>query len=229
MTNAIPPIRDCRVGDVAAIQAIYAHHVLHGLGSFEETPPDVAEMQRRVDALQAQNFPFLVGVIDDVVGGYAYAGPYRLRSAYRYTVEDTVYVDATKAGKGLGRALLSELIKRCTAAGDHPRWQRRAARIVHIILLIAPIYMPVGGIMFALGKGYEIGLLGLPLVAATKTPPAGLEPVAHVMHGLGGLILGLIILFHIAGAVKHQFIDRDGTMRRMLGRSIASGSDTPVP
>ena len=117
MTNAIPPIRDCRVGDVAAIQAIYAHHVLHGLGSFEETPPDVAEMQRRVDALQAQNFPFLVGVIDDVVGGYAYAGPYRLRSAYRYTVEDTVYVDATKAGKGLGRALLSELIKRCTASG----------------------------------------------------------------------------------------------------------------
>ena len=114
-------------------------------------------------------------------------------------------------------------------AGNHPRWQRRAARIVHIILLIAPIYMPVGGIMFALGKGYEIGLLGLPLVAATKTPPAGLESVAHVMHGLGGFILGLITLFHIAGAVKHQFIDRDGTMRRMLGRSIASGSDTPVP
>ena len=106
-------------------------------------------------------------------------------------------------------------------AGDHPVWQRRAARIVHVVLLIAPVYMPVGGIMFALGKGYEIGLFGFTFVNASATPPPGLEPIAHVMHGLGGLIVALAILLHVAGAVKHHFIDRDGTMRRMLGRSIA--------
>jgi cytochrome b561 len=109
-------------------------------------------------------------------------------------------------------------------ARDHPLWQRRAARIVHILLLIAPIYTPVGGIMFALGKGYEIGLFGVKLVDASSTPPAGLEPVAHVMHGLGGFILALIIVLHVAGALKHQFIDHDGTMRRIFGRSIAGSN-----
>lgn len=108
-------------------------------------------------------------------------------------------------------------------AGNYPSWQQRTARVVHIILLIAPIYMPVGGIMFALGKGYAIALFGLQFVSATSAPPAGLEPIAHIMHGLGGLIVGLIVLLHVVGALKHQFIDRDGTMRRMLGRTISTG------
>jgi len=117
MTNTATRICNCRIDDIPAIQAIYAHHVLHGLGSFEEIPPDAPEMQRRPESLQAQSFPFLVGSVDGVVGGYAYAGRYRLRAAYRYTVEDTVYVDAAKTGKGLGSALLGQLIVRCVASG----------------------------------------------------------------------------------------------------------------
>ena len=106
-------------------------------------------------------------------------------------------------------------------AGEHSAWQPRMARVVHIILLIAPIYMPIGGMMFALGKGYQIGLFGLTLVGASNSPPAGLEPIAHVMHGLGGFVVALTVLLHAAGALKHHFIDRDGTMRRMLGRTIS--------
>ena len=117
MTNAGPIIRDCRANDIPAVQAIYAHHVLHGMASFEEIPPDVAEMTLRFETLQASEFPYLVGVAENVVAGYAYAGPYRHRSAYRYTVENAIYVDTNQTGKGLGRALLSELIERCTARG----------------------------------------------------------------------------------------------------------------
>ena len=117
MTNATPKIRACCVDDIPAVQIIYAHHVLHSLTSFEEIPPDAAEMQRRFEALQAQDFPFLVAFVEGVVSGFAYASPYRRGPAYRYTVENVIYVDAAKTGKGLGRALLDELIKRCAASG----------------------------------------------------------------------------------------------------------------
>jgi phosphinothricin acetyltransferase len=95
------------------VQAIYAHHVLNGVASFEEIPPDPPEIQRRWEMIAGLGLPFLVAAIDGVVGGYAYAGTYRLRSAYRYAV----YVDAVKAGKGLGRAVLSGLITRCSEDG----------------------------------------------------------------------------------------------------------------
>ena len=102
---------------MAAITAIYRHHVLHGLASFEEAPPDQAELTRRRDALLADGLPYLVAIRGDAVIGYAYAGPYRSRSAYRYSVEDSIYVAPGQARQGIGRALLGPLIERSSACG----------------------------------------------------------------------------------------------------------------
>jgi len=112
-----PEVRPSRDEDLPQIQAIYAHHVLHGLGSFEEVPPDVAELGRRRGDVLGRGLPYLVAEIDGRIVGYAYAGAYRPRPAYRHTVENSVYVAHGQAGRGIGRALLSELIRLCTAAG----------------------------------------------------------------------------------------------------------------
>jgi phosphinothricin acetyltransferase len=98
---------------MASIQAIYAWHVLNGLASFEEVPPDAAEMTRRWCDVCSRGLPYLVAEVDNSVLGYAYAAPYRLRSAYRFVVENSLYVERQARRQGLGRALLSELIRRC--------------------------------------------------------------------------------------------------------------------
>lgn len=110
-------IRDSRPEDLARIQAIYAHHVLHGLASFEEEPPDMEELGRRRADVLGRGMPHLVAERDGLVLGFAYAGPYRLRRAYRFTVEDSIYVAEDCRGMGVGRTLLSVLIERTTAAG----------------------------------------------------------------------------------------------------------------
>ena len=110
-------LRDAQDDDLPAIRDIYAHHVLHGLASFEEEPPDLAEIGRRVAEVRASGLPFLVAVLDGRLAGFAYARPFRPRPAYRFTVENSVYVPPDLEGRGLGRALLSALIERCTAAG----------------------------------------------------------------------------------------------------------------
>lgn len=110
-------LRDVTEADIAQIQAIYSHHVLHGAASFEEVPPDLAEMTARFAALKAKHMPYIAAVEGDRVLGYAYAGPYRPRVAYRYTVEDSIYLAPDAAGRGLGRLLLSEIVARCTALG----------------------------------------------------------------------------------------------------------------
>jgi phosphinothricin acetyltransferase len=117
MTKETVAIRDAAETDIPAIRAIYAHHVLHGLASFEEAPPDEAEMRRRFRALKEGGFPYLVAELGGELVGYSYAGQYRPRPAYRYSVEDSVYVRDGLAGKGVGRALLSALLARCTEAG----------------------------------------------------------------------------------------------------------------
>ena len=99
------------------IQSIYAHWVLHGLGSFEEVPPDLSEMERRRLSVQDLGLPYLVALEADRVLGFAYAGPYRPRPGYRFTVEDTVYVAAETQGKGIGRRLLGQVIRRAEAQG----------------------------------------------------------------------------------------------------------------
>ena len=108
-------LRDSAPGDEAGIAAIYAHHVGTGFGSFEETPPSVAEMRDRRDAVLARGLPFLVAVAAGRVSGYAYATLYRTRSAYRFTLEDSIYVAPDRARRGIGRALLAALIERCGA------------------------------------------------------------------------------------------------------------------
>ena len=110
-------VRPTTQGDIAAVTAIYSDAVHHGTASYEIDPPSEAEMLRRWRDLREKNFPHLVGVRDDYVVGYAYAGPYRPRPAYRYSVEDSVYVAPAAQGSGVGSALLGMLIEICEAAG----------------------------------------------------------------------------------------------------------------
>jgi phosphinothricin acetyltransferase len=110
-------IRSSSDDDVAEIAAIYRHHVLHGLASFEEIPPDEDEIACRRQEILAQGLPHLVAERSGRVVGYCYAGRYHTRSGYRFTVEDSIYIDAAEVGRGIGRALLSSLLERCTERG----------------------------------------------------------------------------------------------------------------
>ncbi len=110
-------LRDAVDGDLPAIQAIYAHHVMHGLGSFEEVPPSLEEMTRRFRELREKGLPYLVATRGPKLLGYAYAGVFRPRSAYRYACEDSIYVAQDAVGQGVGKLMLAELIRRCTALG----------------------------------------------------------------------------------------------------------------
>jgi phosphinothricin acetyltransferase len=112
-----PTIRPAECRDIAAITPIYAHAVLHGTASFELEPPDEAEMRRRFDALHIDGFPYLVAEEDGAVLGYAYAGPYRARPAYRFTVEDSIYLSQQAQGRGIGRALLDRLLTESESRG----------------------------------------------------------------------------------------------------------------
>jgi L-amino acid N-acyltransferase YncA len=112
-TSSLFSIRPATEADMAGVQRIYGDHVSHGLASFEETPPGIDEMMDRFRRLKGQSFPYLVAERARELLGYSYAGPYRARSAYRFTIENSVYVARHAAGQGLGRALLGELIREC--------------------------------------------------------------------------------------------------------------------
>ena len=113
----MPLIRPSSDADLPAITAIYAHHVLHGTGSFETEPPSVADMTaRRADVL-SKGLPYLVVEQDGKIAGFAYGNWFKPRPAYRYSVEDSIYMAPELQGKGLGRALLAELMARFEAAG----------------------------------------------------------------------------------------------------------------
>ncbi len=110
-----PVVREAAERDLAAIHEIYAYHVRHGLGSFEQAAPGVAELRARREAVRAAGLPYLVAGLGDSVAGFAYAVPYRHRSAYRHTVEDSVYIAPEIQRRGLGGALLARLIALCAA------------------------------------------------------------------------------------------------------------------
>jgi L-amino acid N-acyltransferase YncA len=112
-------IRSAAASDMDAIADVYAHHVSHGTGTFETEPPDSSEVRRRWTEVTAKGLPWLVADDDGDVVGYAYAGPYRPRVAYRYTVEDSIYVRADRLGTGLGRLLMPALIHQSKACGVH--------------------------------------------------------------------------------------------------------------
>jgi phosphinothricin acetyltransferase len=115
MTAAL--VRPCEDADMEAITAIYRHAVLTGTATFEIEPPDVAEMRSRREALLKGDYPYIVAEADGEILGYAYAGSYRARPAYRSTTENSVYVRDGSHGRGIGRALLAATIERAAAAG----------------------------------------------------------------------------------------------------------------
>jgi len=110
-------IRPATSADLPAITEIYEHAVRFGTATFELVPPDLAEMTRRFDALIAGNFPYLVAALAGDVVGYAYAGPYRPRPAYRFTVENSIYLQPAVHGRGIGQMLLQRLIAECEGRG----------------------------------------------------------------------------------------------------------------
>lgn len=110
-------LRAASDADVAAITAIYAHHVLHGTGTFELTPPDEGEIRGRLRAIDERGLPWLVAERAGEVVGYAYAGPFRTRPAYDWIVEDSVYVREDWSGRGVGTALLRDVIDQCVELG----------------------------------------------------------------------------------------------------------------
>ncbi len=110
-------IRAATTDDAEALAAIYGHHVLHGFGTFEEEPPSAAEMDNRRAAIAARGLPYLVSEDAGRVLGFAYAGPFRPRQAYRYTLEDSVYIAPDAVGRGVGKAVLSAVIAACEALG----------------------------------------------------------------------------------------------------------------
>lgn len=108
-------IRDATAQDITAIGEIYSFYVLNGLSTFEETPPSMQDLEQRRQAILHAGLPYLATEVDGTLVGYAYASTYRPRPAYRYTVEDSVYVRHDLHSKGIGTALLSALIKHCEA------------------------------------------------------------------------------------------------------------------
>jgi phosphinothricin acetyltransferase len=110
-------LRAATTADIAAITAVYRPAVLHGTASFEIEPPNEAEMLRRFEAIAGAGYPYFVAELDGRVVGYAYANAYRTRPAYRFTVEDSVYIAPEAQGKGVGAMLLKALIDTSTAKG----------------------------------------------------------------------------------------------------------------
>src|SRR6476620_4000791 len=110
-------IRPATPVDIPAITRIYEHAVKHGTASCELEAPDEAEMLRRMRALVDDGFPYIAAEVDGLLAGYAYAGPYRPRRAYRFSVEDSIYIDPGAQRRGVGRALLEHLIEACERRG----------------------------------------------------------------------------------------------------------------
>jgi phosphinothricin acetyltransferase len=171
-------LREAVAGDMAQIAAIYAHHVRTGVASFEEVPPDGAEMARRHAAVTAAGMPYLVAERDGRVVGYAYAARYRERTAYRYTVEDSVYVADGAARGGIGRMLLVALIERCTALG----YRQMVAVIgdsanAGSIGLHASLGFRAAGVLpsvgFKLGRWVDSVIMTRALGEGDQAPPAG--------------------------------------------------------
>ena len=157
-------VHDAAEADMPAIQAIYSHHVLHGLATFEEVPPTVAEMTARRAAVLNAGLPYLTARLDGRVVGYAYATAYRPRPAYRHTIEDSVYVEHGLGGRGIGAALLQALIERC----ERGPWRQMLAVIGHsgnsgsIALHRSFGFQPVGtlhAVGFKLGRWVDTVLM----------------------------------------------------------------------
>jgi L-amino acid N-acyltransferase YncA len=174
MSDAL--LRTAEAADLPAVQAIYAYHVTHGLGSFEETPPSLEEMTRRWRAVTEAGLPYLVCAANDTVVGFAYAGPYRPRPAYRYSVEDSVYVAPGHGLHGYGRQLVTALIERCTTLGYRQMLavigdrDNRGSIGLHLRLGFREVgHLPSVG--FKLGRWVDVVVMQRPLGDGDGTKP----------------------------------------------------------
>jgi phosphinothricin acetyltransferase len=186
-------IRDSREDDMTQVHSIYSHHVLHGAASFEEEPPSVEELTRRRAEVLGRGLPYLVAEMDGQVAGYTYAMPYRSRRAYRFTLEDSVYVDHRLNRRGIGGALLAQLIARCEAgecrqmvavigdsnnAGSIALHERQGFRVVGTLRAVG----------YKFGRWVDSVLMQRALGDGDGTPPAGLnqhEPSSRTTGGVG--------------------------------------------
>jgi phosphinothricin acetyltransferase len=169
-------LRAATPDDIGDIHAIYSHHVLTGLASFEEEPPAPAELRRRLDEVTGRGLPYLVADFGGTVAGYGYCSLYRTRSAYRYTLEDSVYVRPDAQGRGVGKALLAELVRRSEALG-----YRELVAIIGDSANAASIglhegegFLRVGtlrSVGFKLGRWVDSVIMQRPLGAGDATPP----------------------------------------------------------
>ena len=110
-------VRSATAQDANALSRIFAHYVIHTVTTFETTPPTANDWRDRIRSIHAGGLPFLVGAVDGDVVGFAYVGPWRLKPAYRHTVESTVYLDAAYTGRGHGKRLVTDLLSRARQAG----------------------------------------------------------------------------------------------------------------
>ncbi|MFN0265037.1 N-acetyltransferase family protein [Tepidamorphus sp. 3E244] len=170
-------IRAATREDLPAITAIYADEVENGSASFETVPPDLAEMTTRFETVTGGGFPYIVAERDGQVLGYAYAGAYHKRAAYRFTVEDSVYIDRAARGTGLGKVLMHALIERCAQAGFRQMIaiiSRSASSDASIGLHRAVGFVTVGelpDVGFKQGEWRGITIMQLALGAGASAPP----------------------------------------------------------
>jgi phosphinothricin acetyltransferase len=169
-------VRAATAADVAAVAAIYRPAVLHGTASFELEPPDEAEMLRRFAAVTEAGYPYFVAEADGRVVGYAYASAYRARPAYRFTVENSVYIAPEAQGKGVGALLLKALIETATAKG-----YRLMVAVIGDSRNYASITLhrnagftfcgTIHSVGYKLGRWLDSVIMELPLGDGDSTPP----------------------------------------------------------
>ncbi len=170
-------VRPATLADIPAITKIYAHHVTFGLASFEEIPPSDAEFTSRHAEVVARGLPFLVACdANGTVLGYAYANLYRQRSAYRFTLEDSVYIDAAETGRGIGRALLASVLEKSAALGYRQMIaviggsDTRPSIRLHEALGFAPVGI-LGAVGFKFGGWIDTVLMQRALGPGAAAPP----------------------------------------------------------
>jgi phosphinothricin acetyltransferase len=173
-------VRPAELRDLAAITRIYDHAVRHGTASFELEPPDETEMTRRYESLLAGAYPYLVAELGGGVAGYAYAGPYRARPAYHWTVEDSIYIAPQSHRRGIGRLLLDRLIVESEAGGFRQMIAviGDSANTGSIELHRAAGFRMVGtfdNVGFKFGRWLDSVLMQRPLGQGAQTMPRGVS------------------------------------------------------
>lgn len=171
-------IRAAARADFGDVTRIYADHVRTGTASFELDPPDVAEMRRRWREVSKRGLPYLVAMVAGEVAGYAYAGSYRPRPAYRFTVEDSVYVHPDAMGRGIGRALLAALIRQCEQTGARQMLAviGDAGNAASIRLHAAAGFAPTGtltSVGYKFGRWLDVVVMQRALGVGDAAPPMG--------------------------------------------------------